>query len=166
MPSTLEYVCQHCACVLNVTTKHFGLGPQRSTFETGAYAGQEAEYLEWVKANTKTSYCHPCGVSLVLPLRLSPYVWTEWKRTSIKCDHPYVDYPFLVSLVARIDERISEAPGAVIDLDPVACPYCNQALSPEPESSPSCPRCGVADMKLVGQSIVTFESGKRWPPII
>ena len=146
--------------------KSFSLGPRPSPPEDArAYREWEQKHILWLKANTRTYICDPCWLYLSIPFRLAAANWEGWKRSSTEGYHPYTDYPFLTSLVSRIDLALKNNPELPVELGSIACPYCSTTLAIKEEFSPVCPQCGVADMKFTGGGIASLRYGVVWPPI-
>jgi hypothetical protein len=168
MPGTIEYTCRHCGFKhgdAEIVVKDFCLGPHASApNDPKAYREWEREHLLWLETNTKTYYCDPCWLRLTIPLIIAAADWQRWKESSVKGYDRFADYPFLVGLVARIDDFLKKNPEAPIDIAPIGCPYCGIALSAKEDFSPKCPQCGVSDMKFTGGGIASMRG--KWPPVV
>ena len=164
MPGTLEYTCKSCGHKLDATEKSICVGPEPSPPEDpSAYKAWERQHLQWLETNTRTYICDPCWLSLTVPVILAPESWEAWRSSSVRGFHPYTDYPFLISVVSRIDSALMNNKKSPIDLGAISCPYCAGWLSVKREFAPRCPECGGAAMELTGGGIASL--GGIWPPI-
>jgi hypothetical protein len=164
MPGTLEYTCKSCSHKLDVTEKSFYLGLAASPpDDPSAYEAWEREHLQWLETNTRTYVCDLCWLSLTFPVVLASDSWETWKCSNAQGLHPYTDYPFLISVVSRIDIALKNNNKPQIDLGAMSCPYCAGPLSVRREFSPTCPECGGAAMEFTGGGIASL--GIVWPPI-
>jgi len=167
MLGTHEYTCRSCGFKHDegdVVEKSFCLGLHPfPRDDPKTYREWEREHLRWLKANTRTYICNPCWLRLTMPLIISAVDWEIWKRSSTEGYHTFTDYPFLVGLVARIDNFLRKNPGVPIDVGPVLCPYCGITMSAKDDFTPKCPRFGALDMQFTGGGIASMRG--PWPPI-
>lgn len=165
MPETLEYTCKSCGHELDVTVKSFDLGPQpRPPADPTDYRTWEGQHLQWLVSNTRTYICDPCWLRLTVPVILARQNWEAWKSSSVQGLHPYTDYPFLVSVVSRIDSALKNHADSRVDLGDISCPYCAIRLSIKRQFSPTCPECGGGAMEFTGGGIASGHV--VWPPIV
>lgn len=165
MPGTSEYTCSRCGHKVEALAKSFDLGPRPSApDDPKRYKGWEPETLRWLEANTKVYVCDRCWLWLTVPLVLSRADWEVWKCSNLESIHPYTEYPFLNSIVSRIERALTDGSKLRIELGAISCPYCATELSVRRDFRPTCPKCGSTEMSFSGGGIASVRG--NWPPII
>ena len=150
------YRCRACTHEFTHDHKGFWIGPLPPRIDG------RIDPTTWEKfeaERTRTFTCPACNLELTLPSNLDRAAWLKWR---VRDEAWFRRYPFLVGLVARIEESFSHEPW-LVDIGRINCPYCTTELVAA-RFEPVCPQCGSSELEHTDQ----WHSQTRdpWPPII
>jgi hypothetical protein len=151
-----SYRCRPCGHKFTLELKDFWVGPLPPRVDGHL---DPALIEDFTARHTQTFHCSQCTVELTIPSLLLRPDWLYW-RTRFESD--YSRYPFLRSLVSRIDSSFIDQPWSVA-IGSIPCPYCTTPLAAG-SLQPSCTRCHSDDVEHINQ----WHSQTRdlWPPVI
>lgn len=146
------YRCRPCGLEFTHDHKGFWVGPSPAKLDRDT---SEA----FLALHTQTFCCPSCQLELTIPSLLDRAAWLDWRASH---EWYFTRYPFLVSLVDRIDASFTGEPWSV-GIGSISCPYCDIPLV-SGSFQPTCRHCRSTDLEHITQ----WHSQPRdiWPPII